>query len=180
MRILVNHVALDVDLRLPVTKLGIKMFSQKYVTLQNIIASKGRKLNIKTIQIMNLTPIFVCTIIFGCFYKIIELFARRRERMAIIEKISELTPDKADAAHISRLLNPSPDNRFGPLKLGALIMGLGLGLFTYVLISLNINTYTSYDNEILGTSLTLIGGGIGLIAAFIIEYRIRKSDKDRK
>ena len=59
-------------------------------------------------------------------------------------------------------------------------MGLGLGLFTYVLISLNINTYTSYDNEILGTSLTLIGGGIGLIAAFIIEYRIRKSDKDRK
>ena len=71
-------------------------------------------------------------IIFGVIYKLFELFACRRERMMLIEKLSseDLTSGKK--------LNVKLPASFSPLRLGCLLLGLGLGLlvgYSLVLVS---------------------------------------------
>lgn len=124
----------------------------------------------------------ICAGIYGLF----ELFLRRKERMAIIEKIG----DKLDASAFEGKLGlPSYMARFSfsSLKVGCLLAGIGLGLMVGFIINTSLAMNNSYYNdgwyrdEISGTAYgasVLLFGGIGLILAFLIELKLsKKKDK---
>lgn len=119
----------------------------------------------------------VCAAIYGLF----ELFVRKKERLAIIEKIG----DKLDASAfdmkigLPRLANGS----FSSLKAGCLLSGIGLGLLIGFLISgtVGLNLDDRMGREIISTvygASVLLFGGIGLIIAFVIELKLSK-EKDK-
>lgn len=113
-------------------------------------------------------------IIFGVIYKLFELFACRRERMMLIEKLSseDLTSGKK--------LNMKLPASFSPLRLGCLLLGLGLGLL--VGYSLALVSQPEYFTEevshtvketvsIIYAASVLLGGGLGSVVAFLIEVK---------
>jgi len=124
-------------------------------------------------------PVIVGTVVFG-IYKLFELFARRKERLALIEKLGQLPPP------INKISLPDysvPGLSFGALKIGCLLMGFGLGLLIgYIICASTINDYiqNSRSWEIREVSGLIYGasifamGGIGLITAFVIEMRLSK------
>ena len=114
----------------------------------------------------------VCAGIYGLF----ELFVRKRERLAIIEKIG----DKLDASAFDGKLGLPHYMRnfsFSSLKAGCLLVGIGLGLLVGFIINMCMATNSYYDDgwyrhEVAGTAYgasVLLFGGIGLIIAFVIE-----------
>lgn len=132
-------------------------------------------------------PLVVGIVTLG-IYKLFELFVRKKERLSIIEKIGE----KFDASMIENKFSfPSKifkNFSFGSLKAGCLLMGVGLGLL--VGFAICISTIRGYNlggsidwavrdtaGIVYGASV-LIFGGFGLIAAFIVEMKYSKKDKD--
>ena len=83
----------------------------------------------------------VCAGIYGLF----ELFVRRRERLAIIEKIG----DKLDASAFDGKLglpNYMRNFSFSSLKAGCLLAGIGLGLLVGFIINMCMATNSYYDD----------------------------------
>jgi hypothetical protein len=122
-------------------------------------------------------------------YGLFELIVRKKERLAIIEKIG----DRLDAsAFEGRLSLPSyggvPRLSFNALKIGCLLAGIGLGLLVGFIISTTVAMNSSmtymgdnwqgwYRREITGTvygASVLLFGGLGLIVAFIVELKMGK------
>lgn len=126
----------------------------------------------------------VCAGIYGLF----ELFVRRKERLAIIEKMG----DKLDASFFEGKLGlPSYMTRFSfsSLKAGCLLAGIGLGIMVGFIINtclaFNTSLYDTvwYRGEMAGTAYgasVLLFGGIGLIVAFMIEMKMAKEKKTNK
>ncbi|WP_085537535.1 DUF6249 domain-containing protein [Massilibacteroides vaginae] len=123
-----------------------------------------------------------CAIVFAAIYGVFELFVRRKERLAIIEKLSE----KIDTSAIEgKIRFPGFVNNisFSALKAGALLAGVGLGLLVGFFINLGMLQSDAYVNEhwfrhdmagvAYGASVLLFGG-IGLIIAFVLEMKITK------
>ena len=121
----------------------------------------------------------VCAGIYGLF----ELFVRKRERLAIIEKIG----DKLDASAFDGKLglpNYMRNFSFSSLKAGCLLAGIGLGLLVGFIINMCMATNSYYDDgwyrhEVAGTAYgasVLLFGGIGLIIAFVIELKLGKNN----
>jgi hypothetical protein len=117
-------------------------------------------------------------------YGLFELFARRKERLAIIEKIG----DKLDASAFEgklRLPGYMRNFSFSALKIGSLMAGIGLGLLVGFFISavwLD-SGHTPGDNwverEFIGViygASVLLFGGISLLVAFIIEMNMTKKN----
>ena len=94
----------------------------------------------------------VCAGIYGLF----ELFVRKRERLAIIEKIG----DKLDASAFDGKLglpNYMRNFSFSSLKAGCLLAGIGLGLLVGFIINMCMATNSYYDDgwyrhEVAGTA----------------------------
>lgn len=117
-------------------------------------------------------------------YGLFELFVRRNERMAIIEKIG----DKLDASAFEGKLNlPSYGRRmsFSALKIGLLLAGCGLGLLIGFFIGMSLLPDAAYNDNyqlrkvlsvVYGSSVLLFGG-LGLVVAFIIELKLGKKDR---
>lgn len=124
------------------------------------------------------TPL-VTFIVFASIYSLFELFVRRRERMTIIEKLG----DKLEPASMEGKfnLNLIAGRRFSfrALKVGCLMIGIGLGfLVGFVICSAYIPNYYEnthyYSREIAGIiygACLFVFGGIGLLAAFLIELK---------
>jgi hypothetical protein len=120
-------------------------------------------------------------------YGLFELFLRRKERLAIIEKIGDKLDASAFEGKVS-LMGSFPKLSFSSLKAGCLLAGIGLGL----LIGFFINIFAVGSNgvfadndwhhrEIIGTvygASVLLFGGIALIIAFIIELKMSKKKND--
>ncbi|NCB97961.1 MAG: hypothetical protein EOM36_06340 [Bacteroidia bacterium] len=131
-------------------------------------------------------PLVTGICIFG-FYKLIELFVRKRERLMIIERISQLENVNTEKLDLSRLFGKGVniDGRYLSLRIGLLLVGIGLGLLIGFFIVFNTYGYMRgndyYDSqgmaELIYGSTTLLFGGIGLVSAFIIEHRIKSLQK---
>lgn len=122
-------------------------------------------------------------------YGLFELIVRKKERLAIIEKIG----DKLDASAFEGKLGlPTYGGlsrvSFSALKAGCLLAGIGLGLLVGFIISTTFAMSTNmtymgddwqgwYRGEITGTvygASVLLFGGLGLIIAFIVELKMGK------
>ena len=124
-------------------------------------------------------PLVVGTITLG-IYKLFELFVCRKERIAMIEKL-------ADRVNLSLNLNYSRSRfTFGSLKSGLLMLGIGLGLLVAFFICINsFPGYTASRNwdverqaSVVYGACVLLFGGAGLLAAFLIEMKIQKKEKE--
>ncbi|MDE5901239.1 MAG: hypothetical protein K2H33_07790 [Muribaculaceae bacterium] len=132
---------------------------------------------------MDLTPICIVAIIFGAIYKVIELLVRRKERLRLIDKITELPPELV-ADKLSGLngiqslfdrdaVTDGGSSRFISLRWGCLICGVGLGmLISGIYMACNPTTNWYIRDMVVGGSV-LLSGAIGLIVAFVVEYRLR-------
>ena len=114
----------------------------------------------------------VCAGIYGLF----ELFVRKRERLAIIEKIG----DKLDASAFDGKLglpNYMRNFSFSSLKAGCLLAGIGLGLLVGFIINMCMATNSYYDDgwyrhEVVGTAYgasVLLFGGIGVTSILQVD-----------
>lgn len=129
---------------------------------------------------MELTPIFVTGIIFLAIYKTIELFVRRKERLMIIDKLSAENAPALNLSTVSELFKSNTPNSFGPLRWGCLAVGLGFGLLIfsimYVVLEMNHYQLSWIIRDTLASSLTLLCGGAGLIAAYVMEKSSKKNN----
>jgi len=117
------------------------------------------------------------------FYKLVELFARKKERIMIIERLSQISSTNIENLDISRIFGEGKyfSNKFLSLRIGSLLMGLGLGLLVGIGIANNIygvSSSISYEtlqsmSVVYGAS-TLCFGGLGLILGFIVESKMSK------
>jgi len=125
------------------------------------------------------------------FYKIVELFVRKKERLLIVDKLSSLEGISSEKLDFSKLFPQEKGDKgqYLALRFGSLIVGLGLGLLVgyflglasysgYSVTSNNEMYYRVRDNlELIYGASTLLFGGLGLIAGFLMEYKIRKNSK---
>lgn len=129
-------------------------------------------------------PLVTGICIFG-FYKLVELFVRKRERLMIIERISQFENINTNNIDFSQIFGKEHEHsgRFVALRAGMLLIGVGLGLLVGFIIVYNTfgplvgDFYYSSKGmaELIYGSTTLLFGGLGLLAAFIIEHKLRKS-----
>lgn len=132
-------------------------------------------------------PPLVVGIICAGIYGLFELFVRKQERLALIEKLS----DKLSATDVKEKLTfpirRMPHLSFNSLKTGLLLTGIGLGLL--VGFSIMVNVIPNYpfngnwhETEVLGSIVygasVLLFGGIGLIVAFVIEMKMANKKKE--
>lgn len=135
-----------------------------------------------------ITAPLVIGIVFYFTYMVFELFARRKERMSLIEKMGQnLTPMDSSVlkSQFSSLLPSFPKKSFTGLRIGCLLVGLGLGLLVGLFIALYIdNTSSSEDwrknaffSVAYGASV-LFFGGLGLIISYVIESKSTKKKEE--
>lgn len=135
-----------------------------------------------------IAPLIIGIITLG-IYGLFELYARRQERLAIIEKMGEkLDPSLlGGGVGMSRLF--ARDSSFGALKGGCLLVGVGLGLLIgFLICSAYIDGYTMPDPDnnwkvnnmasIVYGACVLLCGGIGLIAAFLLELKYSRKKEN--
>lgn len=113
----------------------------------------------------DLVPIVLFISMFGALYGI--FYIRSRENLAMLEKG----------------FNPRDEHKhatksFASLKIGLLLVGAGLGLFTAYMIDHNVLQRPAFDdNPAIYFALTAVGGGLGLVISFFVE---RKSPDKNK
>lgn len=132
-----------------------------------------------------ITVPLVLLIIFGTLYKVIKLYATRRERILYIEKMSTPPPYCPDANQ-----QPIPPyrvmpaeyeslSRFRTLRWALLAMGVGFGMLFAIGFVLLVDPVRVMDNFycitnrygiIVGASMFLFGG-LGMLISYIIETR---------
>ena len=130
-----------------------------------------------------LVPLVVGIVTVGIF-RLFELFVRKKERLAIIDKIG----DKFEASQIENKFSfpvaNTGNSMFATLKIACLLLGVGLGLLIGYFICLNsVAGYSTMELQhnayeisgvVYGASVLLFGG-LGLLVAFIIEMKYSKS-----
>ena len=123
-------------------------------------------------------------IICSAIYNLFELFARKKERLFLIEKMVEPVPPTTFQNSVKSFRLPTVNiSSFSSLKIGSLLIGLGLGLlvgfFLYAvakpLIDDGLRDY-EMQSVIFGASILLFGG-LSLVVAFIVELKLTKKTK---
>lgn len=140
-----------------------------------------------------LIPVAITYIVFSTIYKLFELFARRKERLALIDKMV-MNENYAKCAAELRL-NIDESSEYSALKWGSLVLGLGLGLLFAFFI--NMETLTAMRNfaeaggeyfwrtsvaetqAIVYMASMMLFGGIGLIVAFVVERKLRALSREK-
>ena len=124
----------------------------------------------------NLIPIFIVGFTVYGTYAIIELFARRKERMAIIEKLSGGI-DPESLKHQLGLFKNN-ENTSWPIRIGCLLAGIGLGTLIVAIVELLPLATSIRAIETMYLSSAALFGGIGLISAFFLERKLNKRKQD--
>lgn len=143
----------------------------------------------------DLVPIFVIGIITLGIYRLFELYARRQERLDIIEKLASNNEIKNVKLDLNMpFFGRTNLSWMWSLRAALLLMGVGLGLFVGFIIDMSISwdIETSFSGnavhrirEILGIIyFACIGffGGTGLLVSYLIENakdkKFRQSQKE--
>lgn len=123
-----------------------------------------------------------CAIIFGCIYKVIEMFVHKRERLMLISKITELS--NIDFKGINFY---SSGNKYTALRVGLLMLGVGLGFFVGFFLNLmtvsgKLDTlyewqYYEKVGGIIYVACICIFGGIGLLISYLAERKAEKPEE---
>ena len=122
---------------------------------------------------------------FLLIYKLFELYARRRERLLVLDKIEVL--GKAEWSGKKLQLPGFSSFSFSALKGGCLLIGLGLGIFiAFLICSLGFDLYAPGNDSFLNMKIetviysasVLLFGGIGLLAAFVLELRMERKERE--
>lgn len=117
-------------------------------------------------------------------YKFFELIICRKERRMIIERMDPAS--LLDYAKISGLRvgggvpSESPRPRHAaawPLRIGAVLVGLGLGAVVGRILAANL--CLNYSNTDIVAGCVLFMGGLGLLIAFIVEYKLYDQRDDK-
>ena len=101
-----------------------------------------------------ITAPLICAIIFGCIYKTIELFVHKRERLMLINKLSEVSNVEFKGINLY-----SSGNKFTGLRIGWLMIGVGCGFLLGFLINM-MATYGqyAYQFEVVSSYHRHVGG----------------------
>lgn len=144
----------------------------------------------------SLIPVFVVGIIALAIYRLFELFVRRNERMAIIEKLQSNVDPSAFANKLSLPFLGQPQGKVSlsqPLRVSLLMIGVGVGLLVGFVMELCLtNTmqpaFSSYEWRVqdnISSSVAIIYlasvclfGGLGLLGAYLIEQKKEKKKRD--
>ena len=128
-------------------------------------------------------------IVFGCIYKVVELFVHKRERLMLISKITELK--NIDFKGISLY---SSGGKYTALRIGWLLLGIGFGF----LLGFCINMWATYgdysfradedfvyrySNRVGGivyVASVCICGGIGLLMSYRAERKAEQPEEKNK
>lgn len=107
-------------------------------------------------------------------YRLFELYARRKERTLLIEKLDTV---KDSERYLASYLGTNT-NSYSSLRLGSLLCGVGLGLLVgFVIIMLApINYQGGWEERqtmgiVYGASVFLFGG-LSLVIAFMVERKL--------
>lgn len=129
--------------------------------------------------------VFVLGIIIYGTYKLFELFVRRRERLALIEKLGDSS--SVNLQECKLYLPQSDSSLFTALKLGSLFSGMGIGiLIGFFICNSFIEGYATGNNltwniqkqsDIVYGSCMLLFGGLGLLVAFVFELLYTRKNK---
>ncbi|BES61307.1 DUF6249 domain-containing protein [Dysgonomonas capnocytophagoides] len=141
-----------------------------------------------------LIPLVVVPVMVLGIYRLFELYARRKERIMIIEKMQFNAPQKD--LHLSDNLNlPILGNvnikmsSLWPLRASLLMIGIGLGLIVAFILESTLTPnmmpeYSRYDYDVKSNISNTVAviyfacvslfGGIGLLAAYFIEQNKEK------
>jgi hypothetical protein len=116
------------------------------------------------------------------FYKVIELFVRKKERLMLVDKLNTLDNVNTNNINLSGLFGEAKtlQNQFLTLRIGSLLMGLGLGLLVgYLIVHISFGGFRDVTWDIRQTqsviygASTLLFGGMGLIAGFVTEMKMK-------
>jgi len=117
-------------------------------------------------------PLVVGIITLGIF-RLFDLFVRKKERLAIIEKIGEKFEPSMVENKFSFPMTNSGSGAFGTLKIACLLLGIGAGLLIGYFICLNsLAGYSTMDLQhnayeisgvVYGASVLLFGGWVCLL-----------------
>lgn len=136
------------------------------------------------------TPLVFLIVAFF-LYKFFELIICRKERRMIIERMDPAS--LLDYAKISGLrvgggvpsVSPRPRHAAAwPLRIGAVLVGLGLGAVGGRILAANLclngsNIDIYYSNTDIVAGCVLFMGGLGLLIAFIVEYKLYDQRDDK-
>lgn len=110
-----------------------------------------------------LTAVLVLLTIFGSLYAILNLYVRKKERMALLEK----------GGDTSKLIFPKHPTA-APLKYGLLLIGAAVGLLIGNILSVT----TELQQEVAYFSMIFIFGGLALVIFHFIDKKNKEEEKD--
>ena len=129
-------------------------------------------------------PLIFGIVTYG-IYKLFELFVCKKERLTIIDRMNFDSLSTAPLNNLFKGYNTSLPFSFSALKVGCLLIGLGLGIIMgIILFALNADAIKAYGEITHHSTYSLAAmilsagvlcmGGAGLLLAFIIEYKCNK------
>ncbi|MDR0972522.1 MAG: hypothetical protein LBM61_00870 [Prevotellaceae bacterium] len=119
-----------------------------------------------------LIPICIVGGITLAIYKVFELYAHRRERIMMLEKLSDEELSKGNL-QLPALSESFSIGKFTSLRWGCLLCGLGLGLVVGAFFYINMKM--DYDmGEVMLAGSVMLFGGLGLLIASIVETQMNK------
>lgn len=133
-----------------------------------------------------ITAPLICAVVFGCIYKVVELFVHKRERLMLINKLTEIS--NVDFKGISLY---SSGNKFTGLRIGWLMLGVGCGfLFGFFINLMVTGGQYAYDFDkvwhyhrvvggIVYVACICICGGIGLLLSYRAERRAEHPEEKK-
>ena len=126
-----------------------------------------------------------CLIVFGAIYKVVELFVRKRERLMLISKLTEIS--NVDFKGIKLY---SSGNKFTALRVGCLMLGVGIGFLVGFLLNFVITEgdyerltewqYLDKVGGIIYVASICVFGGIGLLISYFAERKVETSENQKK
>jgi len=131
----------------------------------------------------DLVPILVVGFSVLGIYKILELYAKRKERILMIEKLASLVENKEDDENRLKIRLPfvvDGDSGFGfwSLRISLLLIGIGAGFLFAFFMQIQYPDMHWSLISLANTAAILFFGGIGLLAAYFIEQKKRAEKKN--